>query len=285
MKALSFEQLAYEFSEIWEPEWFPADDHERFRTLARMIPADTCTVLDAGCGNGLFLKQLQAEYGNRFARLVGVDRSEAALVHVRTEKTLASLDLLPFADAEFDTVTCNEVIEHLPVPIYEKAISELGRVAKRSIVICVPYRQNLEASLSTCPLCRARFNADFHVRSYNEGTLGRLFDRHGFDLAETRYLSASTIRYDREFRAKLGSMFRRKRDAGYPPYALCPVCGFSDHPKLVEALAQRKQRKAGEAPLKEAVPRFALRSFVASMMPARTAYRWIASTYTRGTRP
>ncbi len=92
---MSFEQLACELPEIWDEDWFPPEDDERVRALARLIPDADETVLDIGCGNGLFLNHLRAEYGHRFRTLVGVDRSEAALTHVRTDKLLASIDCRP----------------------------------------------------------------------------------------------------------------------------------------------------------------------------------------------
>jgi ubiquinone/menaquinone biosynthesis C-methylase UbiE len=168
MTNLPFEQLAYEFHEIWDKAWSPAEDHERIRKLAELVPRSTKSLLDLGCGNGFFLNYLQAEHAQHYSRLTGIDRSNAAPAHVKTEKRQASIDALPFSDAEFDTVTCHEVLEHLPLPVYAKAISEIARVAKCFIVTCEPYKQNLAASLSKCPSRLARFNADFHVRRYDE---------------------------------------------------------------------------------------------------------------------
>ncbi len=120
---LSFEQMAYELPEIWEEEYFTSEDFKRVKELGKKIISDADTLLDVGCGNGIFLNHLAAAYPARFTRIVGVDRSKAALSHVKTEKMIATVDNLPFADKEFHTVTSMEVLEHLPVTIYPKAIS------------------------------------------------------------------------------------------------------------------------------------------------------------------
>src|SRR5437870_4278127 len=83
---------------------------------------------------------------------------------------------LPFADKEFDLVTATEVLEHIPLPDFGKALAEIARVAKDAIIVSVPFDQDLEANLSKCPYCMARFNADFHVRSFNATTLQHIFD-------------------------------------------------------------------------------------------------------------
>jgi predicted TPR repeat methyltransferase len=54
----------------------------RIDILLNRIPADVSTVLDVGCGNGLFLHRIRDRSGRGFMRLCGVDRSEAALGYV-----------------------------------------------------------------------------------------------------------------------------------------------------------------------------------------------------------
>lgn len=130
---MTIESQAYEIDGIWDSEFMTAADHERIATTIQLLPSDISTLLDVGCGNGLFLNQL-ATQTRHFDRLCGVDRSQSALHQVRTETRTAPADQLPFLDAEFDIVTCLEVIEHLSLEVYSPTLAELARVAKKYIV-------------------------------------------------------------------------------------------------------------------------------------------------------
>src|ERR1039458_7463121 len=142
---LDSENAVYEFDKIWDVEFMGSDAVKRVAETARHVPTNVSSVLDVGCGNGLFLHLLQQEKTNRFTRLVGADRSLAALKRVSAEKVECSVNKLPFADGEFDLVSCQEVLEHLPNAIFGEAISEIARVSSSHILVTVPYRENLAA--------------------------------------------------------------------------------------------------------------------------------------------
>lgn len=283
MSALSFERLAYEFDEIWDEDWFPVEDFERVRALAAMVPEDSSTLLDVGCGSGLFLNHLRRHYPSRFARLAGVDRSEAALARVQTEIFRSGVEQLPFDDAEFDTVTCMEVLEHLPDVVYEHALLELARVAKQWIVVSVPYDENLAANRCVCPSCATSFHPDYHVRSFDEGSLRSLFHAQSFEVVKTHYLGARIERYDHAARNRIREILRGDhRRPVYPSYAICPACGFHDRAALARDLACRKaaRRTALHEPAVEGRVS-SIRSAVRRVLPKRVSHRWIAATYSR----
>lgn len=280
----SFEEMAYELPEIWEYDWFSEDDRVRIHDVADLIPPGTTSLVDVGCGNGLFINYVKERDGRKFDRLVGVDRSAVALSHVKAEKYLVRIDSLPFCDREFDTVTCMEVLEHLPTTVFPRALAELSRIARKHIMISVPYRQDLEASLSVCPNCCARFNADFHVRSFDEAGLGSLLQRHGFHQINMVFFNESLIYPDQELRRRVGKYLRPQKPPIMPSYAICPVCGFHDQTRLQQDLAA-KRTSAKTVGLNAGFgnpPRSTLlRSLLSKMFRGRKRYHWMCAIYER----
>ena len=65
-------------------------------------------------------------------RTILLDRNPESRAQV-----LGSVYTLPFADRSFDVVTCLEVLEHLNDP--RAAAEELQRVARKAVVLSVPY--------------------------------------------------------------------------------------------------------------------------------------------------
>lgn len=273
---MSFEAAAYELDEIWRPGWFPDADRERVRAVAAHVPDTARTVLDVGCGNGLFLDELARAGAGRFRRLVGTDRSGAALAHVKGPKCRARIEQLPFAAGAFDLVTCLEVLEHLPMPVFAGALGELCRVSGRHLLVVVPNEQDLEASLCRCPMCHARFNGDFHVRRFDESVLTGLFDRHGFGVAAVFREGRDVSYRDWVLRRRLEAWWRGT--PAMPPYAICPVCGFHEPARLKEELGRREAAGAGAAAV---LPRRRLHALLSRARPTVTTYRWIGALYER----
>jgi SAM-dependent methyltransferase len=75
-------------------------------------------ILDLGCG----IKPYK-NYLVKNSQYVGMDET----IEVWPD-TVGQVDEIPFADEQFDSVLCTEVLEHLPEP--EKAIKEIKRVLK-----------------------------------------------------------------------------------------------------------------------------------------------------------
>ena len=71
-------------------------------------------------------------------RPVCLDLRPASLAEVAVpHRVCASVLALPFAARSFDVVTCLEVLEHLDDPA--AAARELARVARRAVVVSVPF--------------------------------------------------------------------------------------------------------------------------------------------------
>jgi SAM-dependent methyltransferase len=113
--------------------------HQRILTL--LSYAKPKSVLDAGCGEGFTLAQLQDALTD--TTLVGVDFSRMALSWAKKQETtraglgISDIHRLPFADDQFDLVMSLEVLEHLPRS--EDGLQELLRVSKDYVLVSVPH--------------------------------------------------------------------------------------------------------------------------------------------------
>ena len=96
--------------------------------------------LDSGCGWRLLgedLEPLENELVSRARLVVGVDLDFSHLrKHLNISRRIcASLGSLPFADASFDLITCNMVVEHLQAPF--TIFHEMSRVLAPGGVLMV----------------------------------------------------------------------------------------------------------------------------------------------------
>lgn len=212
----------YEIEDFWNG--VPTEsDLERIEKVSELIPPDVTSVLDVGCGNGIFINYL-IDHPRKYSILHGVDRSLAALNFVKTEKTQASIENLPFTAGEFDLVACLEVLEHLPKPIYQQALTELTRVSSKYIIVAVPNKQNLELGQIGCPNCFTRFNPDLHLRSFSIEGLKELLVEHSFSCKKVEaicqvenYMMLSKILQWKSKYQHLGNKGSFK--------IICPICG------------------------------------------------------------
>ncbi len=109
------------------------------------LDLDGRSLLDAGCGTGLF----SAAAAARGAEVTSLDVGERLLAKVAekcdTRRVVGDLAALPFADATFDVVLSTEVIEHLASPV--DGVRELARVLRPGgrLVLTTPNRVWLPA--------------------------------------------------------------------------------------------------------------------------------------------
>ena len=98
--------------------------------------ARAARLLDIGCGTGAFLREVK----RNFPRLAvtGLDLSEPYLAVARRRLadwsrvalTPAAAEAMPFADAEFDAVSCIYVIHELPPRVRRAVAAEIRRVLR-----------------------------------------------------------------------------------------------------------------------------------------------------------
>ena len=217
----NFEQLYYEADQFWSDDVLQDEMNTRRVILtAGLIPKECKSLLDAGCGNGMFVNHL-IDHNSTLEKIVAVDRSETALKRVRSEKRVADIAKLPFDDAEFDCVTSLEVIEHLPHNIYGAALSEIARVSSKYVIISVPYNEKLSQNVTQCPSCRTIFNIDLHLRSFDETKMQNLLSDKGLECVHQEVF----FPFKRNIGATYLYRLENKKKFNSP---ICPVCGLEN---------------------------------------------------------
>jgi SAM-dependent methyltransferase len=213
-------QEEFNYEQSWALKEAPVDIKEsaRIRETLALIPADARNVLDAGCGDGRVLAQLAARYN-----VYGVDVSYNALAReTNRRRTVGVLSDLPFRDGCFDLVLVSEVIEHIPLEVLQRVLSEVSRVSRKYILITVPYRESLEEANVRCT-CGFVFHKWGHLQAFDERKVASLYS--GIPLRKLAYIGEpkrADPRLFKKLRQDLGGRY-----APGDPDTLCPKCGGS----------------------------------------------------------
>jgi len=139
-------------------------------------------LLDLGCGTGYSLAWLRDRF--KIADVYGIDVSPHAAAFWRARAldtlALASVDKLPFEEAEFDLATCFDVIYQLNDERASSAISEIHRVLKPGGLLFIrePAYQWMRGGHDVA--------VGTH-RRYTLTDLRRLLRAHGFKLRRSTY--------------------------------------------------------------------------------------------------
>ena len=118
---------------------------------------------------------ISTRLSDRYDTVVALDLERVDVDHAGVFAVQADAAALPFADGCFDLVLCAEVLEHVPATSLGGVCSELGRVAKDTLVVGVPYRQDTRVGRTTCAACRAKNPGWGHVNVFDEERLRHLF--------------------------------------------------------------------------------------------------------------
>ncbi len=115
---------------------YPARLNQSNVSVMSLIPADSKSILDVGCGVGTLIKSLK----EKGLTVEGVDISSVALAKAREsglKVKLADLDeKLPYKDNSFDCVLSNQVLMHILDP--KKLVLEMKRVSGKYVIFNVP---------------------------------------------------------------------------------------------------------------------------------------------------
>ena len=216
-----FEKNYYDAPGFWKDGMLEDQETgERIKKTIELLPPDVRSILDAGCGNGIFLNTRLRERPD--IKAFGFDRSEEALKYVLAPHAVGDVANIQFPDKSFDCVSCLEVVEHLPTSTFYKALSELTRVSRKYLLISVPYNENLEEEHNQCPSCKTIFNANLHLQTFGRDQFSNLFNQWNFTCKEISFAGAKEIyKYHYLYRRIFyREQFKRWRSP------VCPVCGF-----------------------------------------------------------
>lgn len=172
----------FENEEMWAQYGLTPDYRDRLQLVLGMIPDNTHSLLDVGCGKGDIINAAGAQ--NPSLCVVGTDAAMAALDSVEAPVVTSALPLLPFADESFDLVLCLQVLEHIPESDFADALRELERAARHHIIVGVPYEENLQTKQVLCAHCGFLFHVDGHVRSFSRARTAGLFQHFEKDREE-----------------------------------------------------------------------------------------------------
>ncbi|MEK7114364.1 MAG: methionine biosynthesis protein MetW [Patescibacteria group bacterium] len=130
-----------------DSRWTSFRQSVEFRHTAALELIKEGTVLDIGCGDGLFMSLLR----KRGVTAVGVDISDEAVRACTAQglsaEVIASADALPFPDAHFEYVVMLDILEHVYNPVL--FLAEARRVSKKYVIVGVPNFSSLPARIQT----------------------------------------------------------------------------------------------------------------------------------------
>ena len=214
-----------------------ADDAARFNSAIHLMPPAPASVLDVGCGVGV-LTDLLASLGYY---ATGVDTDEHLMSRMVAPHRVASIAALPFDDASFDSVIASEILEHLPVTVYEAGRAELARVARSAVVVTVPNAESLEAASTRCPGCFCVYSIHGHVRRFDRDDMPGLLA--GWHLTAIEQVGPWKLRH-----RSVEWIVRRRLLGKWPPQpgAVCPQCQYQQPGALVAASASGRLRAAAK---------------------------------------
>jgi SAM-dependent methyltransferase len=188
------------------------EHHWWYRGRRRIIQAefdqlslpDGARVLDAGCGSGRTLVDLE-RYGDVFGIELDPDAAELARDRGVGDVRVGRLEELPYDSGMFDLITCLDVIEHTPDDVV--TLTELRRVCKPQgwLVLTVPAYQALWSQHD---------EANHHFRRYSRATLRAAARAAGWQVE--RMTSFNSLLLAPAAAVRLAQR-RRRADAGYTP--------------------------------------------------------------------
>jgi 2-polyprenyl-3-methyl-5-hydroxy-6-metoxy-1,4-benzoquinol methylase len=192
--------------------WWRVRERMLISTLRQVAPPPPASILDVGCGGGLFFGELQ-----QFGQVTGIEADPASVgqdnpwAHsiVRGE-----LDDSYIPPAPFDLILMLDVLEHVPnVP---KILANVARIlaVDGRVVVTVPAFEWLWTSHD---------DMNHHVKRYTADDVRSTLQASGLAVFETRYLFQSLVLPKLAVRLSEATGLRRPDVPGIPGPAVSAV--------------------------------------------------------------
>jgi SAM-dependent methyltransferase len=174
-------------------------------------------LLDVACGPGVLLRAAQ----DYTTKLHGVDISAVAIELGRkaipaAELRVGNAECLPYADSEFDLITCLGSLERMLD--VSRALREMRRVGTAAAKYCFLVRNSNSVGWKWWAPITARYRKNGHAGADTLANWRRLFEREGFRV--TRVLPDQ---YPLHRRQKWASLARRDVDFRRPIASAAPL--------------------------------------------------------------
>lgn len=148
--------------------------HPEVFDLARQLPAP---ILDFGCGKGALVSQLRMAGIEAYGLELGSEQRRSS-VPADISSYISFYDgnfPSPFADGQFNSVVCSEVLEHIPA--HREAVRDISRLARQAALFTVP-------DASAIPVCFRHGVVPWHLL---EGTHVNFFNLVSLEKALREY--------------------------------------------------------------------------------------------------
>lgn len=220
---------------IWNKKYFwqnyqtSTNDYEdRIKAIFKIIPEDVKSIIDIGCGKGEVMNFLSTSKNK--INLLAVDITSINKSKIKSDFLISSLPDIKVKNKSFDLVSCLEVLEHLSNDIFDESLKELSRIAKKYIIIGVPYEENLNTKQTYCNNCNRIFHIDGHLRSFNN--ISNLFK--DFKL-EKKILLGIKQKRQITFFVKVSNILGNYY---YEKNRICPFCNSKIEQKKLKSFKQ-----------------------------------------------
>ena len=141
------------------------------------------TLLDVGCGNGIFLSMVLNKYDVEVSGIdisPGMIEKSKELLDSRADLKVGDSEYLPWDDRSFDVITCSASFHHYPNP--ELVLKEMKRVLRPDGILMItdPFTPN--ELLRFFANILSKFSKSGDVRIYSQKEMQELLEKCGFTL-------------------------------------------------------------------------------------------------------